>query len=92
MVECTCNIFELKLIDAVVDWSSNGELSDLVNFAEILSNLDKVQNFSLKTLINKLISVSKISTCFLEFKMGKYSSLCIGIFKGGESTWKISIK
>ncbi|EFC07530.1 conserved hypothetical protein [Staphylococcus aureus subsp. aureus H19] len=46
MVECTCNIFELKLIDAVVDWSSNGELPDLVNFAEeILSNQDKVPEF-----------------------------------------------
>ncbi|EYL84097.1 hypothetical protein V694_02611, partial [Staphylococcus argenteus] len=37
---------ELKLIDAVADWSSKGELPDLVNFAgEILSNLDKVPEF-----------------------------------------------
>lgn len=42
-------MFELKLIDVVVDWLFNGELFDLVNFVgEILSNLDKVWEFFFK--------------------------------------------
>ena len=33
-----------------------------------------------------------INTCVLALKMGKYNSLWIDTFKGGESTWKTSIK
>ena len=32
------------------------------------------------------------NACILPIKMGKYSSLWIDTFKGGESTWKTSIK
>ena len=45
-----------------------------------------------KKRYTKVLSVSKNSTCILESKMGKYSSLWIDTFKGGESTWKTSIK
>ena len=45
-----------------------------------------------KNTSTKVLSVSKNCTCILESKMGKYSSLWIDAFKGGESTWKTSIK
>ncbi len=32
------------------------------------------------------------NACILPIKMGKYNSLWIDTFKGGESTWKTSIK
>ena len=43
-------------------------------------------------LKGEIVIILLINTCVLALKMGKYNSLWIDTFKGGESTWKTSIK